>query len=79
MLGVFPRCDIFNPKWDQSEGRARIGCDSEQQHNNTAASTAMFVEMQLYNNAERSLGWSTVLLPWCRTSCTRLRKRMMQS
>jgi hypothetical protein len=56
MPGVFPRCDIFNPKWDQPVGRALIGGDSEQQHNNTAASTAMFVVMQLYNNTKRSFG-----------------------
>ena len=56
MPGVFPRGDIFNPKWDQLEGKALTGGDSEQQHNDTIASSAMFVVMQVYNNTERSLG-----------------------
>jgi hypothetical protein len=55
MTGVFPRCDIFNPEWDQPEGRALTGGDSEQQHNDTATYSAMFAVMQLYNNTERSL------------------------
>jgi hypothetical protein len=56
MPRVFPRGDILNPKWDQPEGRALTEGDSEQQHSDTAASSAMFVVMQLYNNIERSLG-----------------------
>jgi hypothetical protein len=55
MPGVFPRGDIFNPKWDQPKGRALTGGDSEQQHSDTEASSAMFTVMQLYNNTERSL------------------------
>ena len=52
---VFPTGDIFSPKWDQPEGRSLTGGDSEQQHNDTTASNAMFAMMQLYNNMERSL------------------------
>jgi hypothetical protein len=56
MPGVFPRGDIFNPKWNQPEGRALTGGDCEQQHSDTATSSAMFAVMQLYNNTERSFG-----------------------
>jgi hypothetical protein len=55
MLGVFPRGDIFNPKWDQPEGRALTGGDSEQQRSDTTTSSVMFAMMQLYNNVERNL------------------------
>jgi hypothetical protein len=56
MPEVFLRGDIFNPKWDQAEGRALTRGDSEQQHSDTTASSAMFAVMQLYNNTEHSLG-----------------------
>jgi hypothetical protein len=52
---IFPRGDPFNPKWDQPEGRALIGGDSEQQYSDTVASSAMFAVMQLYNSSERNL------------------------
>jgi hypothetical protein len=45
MPGVFPRGDIFNPKWDQQKGRALTGGDSEEQHSDTEASSAMFAVM----------------------------------
>ncbi|KAL5647149.1 hypothetical protein ACJX0J_041504, partial [Zea mays] len=56
MLGVFPQGDTFNPKWEQPEGSALAEGGSEQQHSDTAASSAMFAVMQLYNNSERNLG-----------------------
>jgi hypothetical protein len=56
MRAIFPRGDPFNPKWDQPKGRALTGGDSEQQHSDTVASSAMFAVMQLYNSSERNLG-----------------------
>jgi hypothetical protein len=56
MRGIFPRGDPFNLKWDQPKGRALTGGDSEQQHSDVVASSAMFAVMQLYNSSERNLG-----------------------
>jgi hypothetical protein len=59
MPGIFPRDDPSNSKWEQPEGSALAGGASEQQHSDTAAMSAMFAVMQLYDRSERNLGMVT--------------------